>query len=132
MPSGTGNPARWSRASVAALGPTRAAVAASASRSRTARSGNNEDPQHASVARTAREVAGRSEEHTSELQSRPHLVCRLLLEKKKKRPEQRTIHHLICKHKLKKEQKPAVFAVSARRLSSTEYIVRSTARKRAR
>src|SRR5690554_7654570 len=30
------------------------------------------------------EVAGeRSEEHTSELQSRPHLVCRLLLEKKK-------------------------------------------------
>src|SRR3989442_8679326 len=29
----------------------------------------------------------RSEEHTSELQSRPHLVCRLLLEKKKKRRE---------------------------------------------
>src|SRR5215813_10884628 len=28
-------------------------------------------------------TAGRSEEHTSELQSRPHLVCRLLLEKKK-------------------------------------------------
>src|SRR5690554_3993496 len=26
---------------------------------------------------------GQSEEHTSELQSRPHLVCRLLLEKKK-------------------------------------------------
>src|SRR3989442_11897633 len=31
-----------------------------------------------------RRVRGRrSEEHTSELQSRPHLVCRLLLEKKK-------------------------------------------------
>src|SRR2546422_2727104 len=30
-------------------------------------------------------VAQRSEEHTSELQSRLHLVCRLLLEKKKKR-----------------------------------------------
>src|SRR5215510_14656780 len=29
-------------------------------------------------------VFGRSEEHTSELQSRGHLVCRLLLEKKKK------------------------------------------------
>src|SRR3989442_8828047 len=29
-------------------------------------------------------AAFRSEEHTSELQSRPHLVCRLLLEKKKK------------------------------------------------
>src|SRR5690554_7125609 len=28
--------------------------------------------------------SGRSEEHTSELQSRPHLVCRLLLEKKNK------------------------------------------------
>src|SRR6266498_5079290 len=31
------------------------------------------------------DVANRSEEHTSELQSRPHLVCRLLLEKKKKK-----------------------------------------------
>src|SRR5690554_7413004 len=31
---------------------------------------------------------GRSEEHTSELQSRPHLVCRLLLEKKKKKKKQ--------------------------------------------
>src|SRR3712207_8737601 len=29
------------------------------------------------------EVVGRSEEHTSELQSRQYLVCRLLLEKKK-------------------------------------------------
>src|SRR5690554_7787617 len=28
-------------------------------------------------------LPNRSEEHTSELQSRPHLVCRLLLEKKK-------------------------------------------------
>src|SRR5690554_7415097 len=33
-------------------------------------------------------VLMRSEEHTSELQSRPHLVCRLLLEKKKKRKQQ--------------------------------------------
>src|SRR2546422_2807293 len=32
-------------------------------------------------------LAGRSEEHTSELQSRLHLVCRLLLEKKKKQKE---------------------------------------------
>src|SRR2546422_5010906 len=30
-------------------------------------------------------TAARSEEHTSELQSRLHLVCRLLLEKKKKK-----------------------------------------------
>src|SRR2546429_4430427 len=34
----------------------------------------------------------RSEEHTSELQSRLHLVCRLLLEKKKKhKPKQRSV-----------------------------------------
>src|SRR5437870_10887337 len=31
----------------------------------------------------------RSEEHTSELQSRGHLVCRLLLEKKNKQPKSR-------------------------------------------
>src|SRR3989442_4294158 len=43
----------------------------------------------------------RSEEHTSELQSRPHLVCRLLLEKKKTgtKPEryraQRPTTHLL-------------------------------------
>src|SRR3712207_6872477 len=30
-------------------------------------------------------LTGRSEEHTSELQSRQYLVCRLLLEKKKKK-----------------------------------------------
>src|SRR2546422_6355382 len=34
----------------------------------------------------------RSEEHTSELQSRLHLVCRLLLEKKKKQQKVDTIH----------------------------------------
>src|SRR2546427_5784764 len=33
-----------------------------------------------------REELGRSEEHTSELQSQSNLVCRLLLEKKKLRP----------------------------------------------
>src|SRR5439155_24667118 len=39
-------------------------------------------------ARDHREIgADRSEEHTSELQSRGHLVCRLLLEKKKVNPE---------------------------------------------
>src|SRR5256884_1833833 len=37
--------------------------------------------------------AERSEEHTSELQSRLHLVCRLLLEKKKHR--QRRLDHLL-------------------------------------
>src|SRR5690348_18189875 len=41
------------------------------------------DFQDATVARFDREVQFRSEEHTSELQSPVHLVCRLLLEKKK-------------------------------------------------
>src|SRR5712675_660192 len=36
-------------------------------------------------AATPRRARPRSEEHTSELQSRLHLVCRLLLEKKKKK-----------------------------------------------
>src|SRR3712207_8195069 len=38
-----------------------------------------------SVRKTANWSITRSEEHTSELQSRQYLVCRLLLEKKKKR-----------------------------------------------
>src|SRR2546427_5023704 len=37
----------------------------------------------------------RSEEHTSELQSQSNLVCRLLLEKKKKKTFDRALHHLI-------------------------------------
>src|SRR2546429_2711544 len=35
----------------------------------------------------------RSEEHTSELQSRLHLVCRLLLEKKKKKTQNHKYRH---------------------------------------
>src|SRR2546429_3489727 len=47
------------------------------------------------TARTRFEAAGvadieRSEEHTSELQSRLHLVCRLLLEKKKKKKKHKS------------------------------------------
>src|SRR3712207_7214522 len=40
--------------------------------------------------RVLRRVELRSEEHTSELQSRQYLVCRLLLEKKKKPPTLRS------------------------------------------
>src|SRR2546422_6749392 len=40
----------------------------------------------ASTQRIAPSTRPRSEEHTSELQSRLHLVCRLLLEKKKQQP----------------------------------------------
>src|SRR3989442_8332890 len=50
-------------------------------------------PEH--EGRPAREGArARSEEHTSELQSRPHLVCRLLLEKKKKQRTDINLDHL--------------------------------------
>src|SRR5690625_5427775 len=43
----------------------------------------------------AAEKDARSEEHTSELQSRGHLVCRLLLEKKKKNTTTISRQHLI-------------------------------------
>src|SRR3989442_9610293 len=43
--------------------------------------------QLASLIYTSGTTGERSEEHTSELQSRPHLVCRLLLEKKKKKTQ---------------------------------------------
>src|SRR3712207_7711288 len=42
------------------------------------------EPQDPARRRPRRVVAVRSEEHTSELQSRQYLVCRLLLEKKNK------------------------------------------------
>src|SRR5712675_3022710 len=51
---------------------------------------------------TGRVARARSEEHTSELQSRLHLVCRLLLEKKKKK----IIHTLVTnKKQIKNKQK---------------------------
>src|SRR3712207_7914239 len=43
----------------------------------------------------SRNVSTRSEEHTSELQSRQYLVCRLLLEKKKIASSERTYCHSI-------------------------------------
>src|SRR3989442_11363361 len=51
--------------------------------------------------------AGRSEEHTSELQSRPHLVCRLLLEKKKKKDILLCLHIASCSHTLTTMHMPA-------------------------
>src|SRR5436305_3366353 len=43
-------------------------------------------PRSVEVSSRATRYVQRSEEHTSDLQSRPHLVCRLLLEKKKTCP----------------------------------------------
>src|SRR2546429_7102050 len=51
--------------------------------------------------RLACSAGTRSEEHTSELQSRLHLVCRLLLEKKKKKHQQiRSAPLHLATHKL--------------------------------
>src|SRR2546430_8158258 len=47
-------------------------------------------PRHHHSPPRARRRGGRSEEHTSELQSQSNLVCRLLLEKKKKQRHQNT------------------------------------------
>src|SRR2546422_4656459 len=47
------------------------------------------------VVRIDRGQVLRSEEHTSELQSRLHLVCRLLLEKKKKKRSAHVTHKRI-------------------------------------
>src|SRR3712207_7410978 len=44
------------------------------------------------------EISDRSEEHTSELQSRQYLVCRLLLEKKKSSPSFTTSPLLLLLH----------------------------------
>src|SRR2546430_10160927 len=46
---------------------------------------------------TARKLPGRSEEHTSELQSQSNLVCRLLLEKKKSEASGRPSAILRCR-----------------------------------
>src|SRR2546422_1131103 len=48
--------------------------------------------------RRSKPSVGRSEEHTSELQSRLHLVCRLLLEKKKTPPSLDTPHGRAALH----------------------------------
>src|SRR2546422_8562706 len=56
---------------------------------------NSHDSPTVSTKATVSPRSGRSEEHTSELQSRLHLVCRLLLEKKKKtsaQTAQRCLH----------------------------------------
>src|SRR2546422_8019281 len=59
----------------------------SCGRRRCARRADRPDP----GSRCSPAPRARSEEHTSELQSRLHLVCRLLLEKKKKRIRPNTV-----------------------------------------
>src|SRR2546429_4568826 len=60
----------------------------------------------ASVLFIKKAVELRSEEHTSELQSRLHLVCRLLLEKKKQNASQfMTTHHRVTISTLPRAQR---------------------------
>src|SRR4051794_41748768 len=59
----------------------------------------------------------RSEEHTSELQSPVHLVCRLLLEKKKKEPDDAAVRRATsnpstCRHR--RHDGPALAATPKR------------------
>src|SRR5436189_4371307 len=69
--------------------PRRRAARASSSCGRNAaRRGRRAGRRRATAERSSRTRASRSEEHTSELQSPMYLVCRLLLEKKKKTKQQ--------------------------------------------
>src|SRR2546429_6075522 len=69
---------------------TMAAIAASPRRTT-----NFTKPSSITVGRASRRIVratNRSEEHTSELQSRLHLVCRLLLDKKTQYPQEHDHH----------------------------------------
>src|SRR5436305_5777042 len=67
-------------------GPRKSRNRAGSDQARIARrAANKSEPPRRACGRSNRRQ--RSEEHTSELQSRPHLVCRLLLEKKKQTSE---------------------------------------------
>src|SRR5690554_7687532 len=68
----------------------------------------------------------RSEEHTSELQSRPHLVCRLLLEKKKKQQERNyseghTLLGASSHYRLEPSQTTLPYPTSTLRFSHSAY-----------
>src|SRR2546429_6150674 len=59
----------------------------------------------------------RSEEHTSELQSRLHLVCRLLLEKKKKnRRDHKLLRIARTTHPGRRHRRPPSYVLEALRL----------------
>src|SRR3712207_7811794 len=64
--------------------PRRAGATVAGGRAGAARGGHRPRAGGAATGGRAPRRPGRSEEHTSELQSRQYLVCRLLLEKKKK------------------------------------------------
>src|SRR2546429_1493984 len=65
-----------------------------------------------------RSIAARSEEHTSELQSRLHLVCRLLLEKKKNNLESDTLVLILCSDEMAHDSGTLLMVMCDRRLYS--------------
>src|SRR5258707_5521523 len=65
---------------------------------------------------TSRSVPRRSEEHTSELQSRQYLVCRLLLEKKKKNFELQPIQYALYRLRLSIKKRSVI--IESRRRSA--------------
>src|SRR5690348_17458701 len=74
-------------------GPPDAGAGPRRTRSRPARPRPHETSPPARRGPRAAPARGRSEEHTSELQSPVHLVCRLLLEKKKKKLKKQVNHN---------------------------------------
>src|SRR5258708_10329724 len=78
------------------------------------------------VVRTATKTLSpmRSEEHTSELQSPDHLVCRLLLENKKHTTELQSPDHLVCRLLLEKKKHTSERQSREHRVSS--YLVGNT------
>src|SRR5947209_16907489 len=77
--------------------PTRRSSDLSCSRTRisTTAGSSRTFPHPVSASPSTQRRAARSEEHTSELQSRQYLVCRLLLEKKKKQKKHKPRHNEI-------------------------------------
>src|ERR1041385_4375921 len=78
--------------------------------------------------RRTRRSRSRSEEHTSELQSRLHLVCRLLLEKKKNTVTTRsTLPYVdiagVCRQSIRRVRSPLSIERRQNRLPSTVYFV---------
>src|SRR3712207_7377712 len=75
----TSTPSSWTRDCATARPPSWVAACSAAERARGRTIGTRRDG--------GATIRRRSEEHTSELQSRQYLVCRLLLEKKKKKTQ---------------------------------------------
>src|SRR3989449_3396805 len=87
----------------AALGRVSVTIEALGARATTDDHGNYELRSVPAGSHTVRvRLLGRSEEHTSELQSRLHLVCRLLLEKKKKHENDTLLVHTTTIERIKR------------------------------